>query len=90
MKRADEIENKFKAQRVEHNKEMYREGGSPTNDEVWQQFQQRALKGARGKTVFAELKNISGNTFRPEKILEHQFVTEIAPSLRLVLQQLLT
>ncbi|MCI0558737.1 MAG: AAA family ATPase [Nitrososphaera sp.] len=89
VKRATEIETKFKAQRAEHNKEVYGEGGSPTNDVVWQEFQQRALKGARGKTVFAELKTIPGNVFRPEKILEHQFVTEIAPSLRLVLQQLL-
>lgn len=88
-KRAADIDAKFKAQRSEHNKELHGEGGGPTNDVVWQQFQQRPLRGSRGKTVFAELKTIPGNAFRAEKILEHQFVAEIAPSLRLVLQQLL-
>lgn len=88
-KRAVEIDDKFKAQRREHNKELHGEGGAPTNADVWQTFQQRELKGARGKTVFAELQNIIRNNFSTKKILEHQFATEIAPSLRIVLQQLL-
>jgi hypothetical protein len=44
LKRSDEINAKFAGHRAEHNKELYPDGGSPTNVEVWQQFQTRPLK----------------------------------------------
>jgi hypothetical protein len=59
----------FVAQRAAHNQELYKDGGSPTNADVWAQFQQRPLMGAKGKTVFNRLKNaIPANAFRSESI----------------------
>jgi len=89
-KRSGPISDKFKSQRAAHNEELWKEGGSPTNDVVWQQFQTRPLKGAKGKIIFSELKNIPGNVFRADKILEHKFTDEIAASLRLTLESLVT
>lgn len=89
IKRKDEIDAKFAAQRANHNNELHAGGGSPANADVWAVFQARPLKGARGKTVFTELKNsIPANAFRPEKIIEKALISEIAPSLRIVLTQL--
>lgn len=84
------ISDTFNSQRAAHNEELWKAGGSPTNDVVWQQFQTRPLKGAKGKLIFNELKNIPGNVFRTDKILEHKFTDEIADSLRVTLERLVT
>lgn len=64
------IRQQFDAQRAAHNQELHRAGGSPTNDAVLSGFQARALRGAKGKFVFNQLKNaIPGNVFSEQSIL---------------------
>jgi hypothetical protein len=83
------ISDQFASQRTAHNEELHQTGGSPTNVDVWNSFQGRPLKGAKGKFVFNQLKNvISGNRFRPENITKHMPTVEIAPDLKQVLERL--
>jgi predicted ATPase len=83
------ILQQFNGQRRAHNEELYKAGGSPTNDIVWASFQGRFLKGAKGKYVFGQLKNvIPGNVFREEALLNHQPTVEMASSLKQILSQL--
>ncbi|MGC2423324.1 MAG: AAA family ATPase [Nitrospirota bacterium] len=85
-----DIRNQFTGQRAAHNEELHKAGGSPTNDDVWAFFQERPLRGAKGKFVFKQLKNkIPGNAFREEAILNHAIQAEIASELKNVLDQLL-
>ena len=64
------IREQFEKQRVAHNEELHKAGGSPTNESVWNVFQTRPLKGAKGKTIFRQLKNkIPANAYSEEKIL---------------------
>lgn len=73
----------FEGQRRAHNQELYPDGGSPQNDRVWQSFQQRELKGFKGKFVFKQLKDkIPGNAFSEYVILNHTIDTELATSLK--------
>lgn len=66
---AGTIQDQFASQRGAHNEELHKAGGSPTNDAVWTQFQQRPLRGAKGKTVFNRLKNsVPAQAFRVESI----------------------
>ena len=84
------IRQQFEKQRTAHNRELYQAGGSPTNDDVWNEFQARALKGAKGKFVFNQLKSkIPENAFRGVHILSHDLNSEIALSLKQQLEQLL-
>lgn len=84
------IKDQFIKQRTTHNKELYAQGGSPTNDDVWNGFQPRYLKGAKGKYIFRQLKNIiPGNAFREETILQQPFHNEIATDLKAELEGLL-
>lgn len=88
-KNATTWREQFNSQREAHNRELYKAGGSPTNDDVWQLFQSRPLQGAKGKSVFRQLKHaITGNKFREELILKHSVTLEIASSLKSVLEQL--
>lgn len=88
--RAKEIRDQFDKQRGSHNQEFHSAGGSPTNDDVWANFQGRPLRGAKGKYVFNQLKNtVPENKFREEAILKHQTVVELAPTLRKKIQELL-
>lgn len=81
----------FESHRKEHNNELYREGGSPPNDQVWQEFQSRALKGAKGKTIFKQLKTrIQHGSFSEQKIISHNFGIEVAPTLKNLLSRLLS
>ena len=87
---ATPIRDQFDKHRTAHNEELHKAGGSPTNDHVWETFQTRPLKGAKGKYVFKQLKNkIPGNAFRDDAILNHSPAVHIAMSLKLKLEQLL-
>ena len=75
--------DQFNKQRKAHNSELYPAGGSPTNDDVWDLFQNRPLKGYKGKFVFSKLKDkIPKNEFSEQEILSHTFGVDVAPSLR--------
>jgi AAA15 family ATPase/GTPase len=87
---AQPIRQQFDSQRTSHNEELYKAGGSPPNRDVWNWFQTRQFKGAKGKYVFKQLKNkIPGGAFREETILNHNLTVEIALGLRNKLEQLL-
>jgi energy-coupling factor transporter ATP-binding protein EcfA2 len=82
------ISEQFAAQRAAHNQELHAAGGSPVNADVWAAFQGRPLRGAKGKFVFRQLKNIPGNAFREESILKHKPNVELAIDLKLLLEQI--
>lgn len=83
------ISEQFASQRASHNQELYATGGSPSNADVWTTFQNRPLKGAKGKFVFKQLKTtIPSNAFREELIIKHVPTNELAPDLRLLLERL--
>ena len=64
------LREQFNKQRTAHNRELYQAGGSPANDLVWAGFQQRLLKGGKGKFVFKQLKaKVPGSVFSEDKIL---------------------
>lgn len=89
-RQAATIEDQFAKQRVAHNREIYPQGGSPSNSDVWQELQSKPLRAAKGKTVFKQLKNIvPGNAFREDAVLKHKPAYEIATGLRQVLEPLI-
>ncbi|WP_256924058.1 ATP-dependent endonuclease [Sphingomonas sp. IBVSS2] len=84
------INEQFVSQRAAHNSELHKAGGGPTNDDVWASFQTRPLKGAKGKTVFRQLKNkVPGGKFSDTSVLGHIGFPERAASLKANLQDLL-
>ncbi len=84
------ISEQFAAQRAAHNGELHKAGGSPPNADVWATFQGRTLKGAKGKTVFRQLKNkVPGNKFSEVTVLGHAPYPERAASLKANLEDLL-
>lgn len=84
------IGEQFAAQRAAHNGELYKAGGSPPNADVWAAFQGRQLKGAKGKTVFKQLKNkVAGNKFSEATVLGHTGYPERATSLKANLEDFL-
>lgn len=83
------IRDMFDKHRAAHNEELHKAGGGPTNDDVWSLFQTRPLRGAKGKFVFSQLKNIPGNGFREDAIIAHKIQVEIAPKLKRTLQKLM-
>ncbi len=85
-----QIAQQFAGQRQAHNQELYAQGGSPTNNAVWQQFQARPLKGAKGKFVYNQLKNkVTQNRFSDQSVLAFQGHDELALSLKLALEALI-
>lgn len=55
---AGSAREQFDKQRADHSEEIYKKtGGSPTNDDVWKQFQAKPLQGIKGKALFNQLKN---------------------------------
>ncbi|WP_129127023.1 ATP-dependent nuclease [Geomonas oryzae] len=87
---AQPIREQFNKQRSAHNEELYKAGGSPTNEDVWETFQNRHLKGAKGKYVFNQLKNeIPGNVFKEDAILRSTLDGNIAVGLKAKLEHLL-
>lgn len=88
--KATPISDKFASQRKSHNQEIYSEGGSPTNDQVWEMLQTKPLKGANGKYVYNQLKNkIGQNRFSDQTVLSLEGHNELAPSLKTALEALL-
>lgn len=85
------IREQFNKQRAVHNDEIYKHtGGSPSNDEVWANFQSRPFKGAKGKFIFKQLKNkIPQNKFRESLILESEGLANIALDLKAMLESVL-
>jgi len=84
------IREQFNSQRAAHNKELYAEGGSPTNDDVWDGLQHRPLRGAKGKFVFKQLKNkIPAGTFNSENILKSSLGGQVALDLKHKIEQIL-
>lgn len=87
---AGPISDQFASQRQAHNQELYAQGGSPTNDEVWDTLQTKPLKGAKGKYVYNQLKNkIPQNRFSDETVLAIESHGELAPSLKIALEALI-
>jgi hypothetical protein len=85
-----QIREQFNAQRKTHNEELHPTGGSPTNDSVWTLFQSRHLKGAKGKFVFNQLKNvIPGNAYRESSFTSALLNVELAADLQFSLSGLL-
>lgn len=85
------IREQFNKQRTAHNDEIYKHtGGSPGNDEVWEYFQSKQFKGAKGKFIFKQLKNkVPQNKFRESIILELVGLTDIALDLKQMLESIL-
>lgn len=80
----------FDSQRQAHNQELYAQGGSPANEEVWEQLQNRSLKGYKGKFVFNQLKNtVPANQFSENEVLNCDLHIELAETLRQEIEQLL-
>lgn len=87
---AAQAPEQFAKQRAEHNKELYADGGSPSNVDVWATFQSRPLKGMKGKTVFKQLKNaVPKNAFSEDKIVRASLPGNIALDLKHKIEALL-
>src|SRR5690606_15119926 len=77
------IEEQFAKQRAAHNQELHPAGGSPTNADVWRDFQGRPLKGAKGKFVFNQLKNsVPANRFDMDRVKAFPLTGQIALDLK--------
>ncbi|AKI00951.1 AAA domain [Hoeflea sp. IMCC20628] len=84
------IGDQFSNQRAAHNQELHKAGGSPTNDDVWAVFQERSLKGAKGKYVFGQLKNkVPANGFSDSTVDLQTDYPERAASLKANLKDLI-
>jgi ABC-type cobalamin/Fe3+-siderophores transport system ATPase subunit len=84
------IKDQFVSQRAAHNTDYHKAGGGPTNDEVWQAFQLRSLKGAKGKFVFNQLKNkLTPTKFSEAAVDSHSGYPELARSLKANLEDLI-
>lgn len=84
------IEQQFASQRAAHNRELHGAGGSPTNNDVWAAFQNRPLRGAKGKYVFGQLKNkVPANAFSQQTVAQLTTFPERAATLRANLEDLL-
>lgn len=80
---ATPLREQFDKQRAAHNAELYKAGGSPTNDVVWGEFQQRTLKGSKGKFIYKQLKNkVPAGAFSTEKIVAAAFGGQVALDLK--------
>lgn len=84
------LRDQFNSQRAAHNEELHKAGGSPTNNDVWAGFQQRPLRGAKGKSVFKQLKNkVPAQAFNEDKILNGTLGGMIALDLKHKIEQVL-
>ncbi|MEM9965527.1 MAG: AAA family ATPase [Asticcacaulis sp.] len=85
-----EINDQFVKQRSAHNQELHSAGAGPGNDEIWDAFQTRTLKGAKGKFIFKQLKNkVPGKKFSESAIESLSNHPECASSLKTNLEELL-
>lgn len=84
------IRDQFNSQRTALNQELYQQGGSPANDDVWKQFAQRPLRGAKGKYVLGQLQNAIGNAlFSKALILGATWKNQVALDLKHQIEQVL-
>lgn len=84
------IRDQFNSQRATHNQELYPAGGSPINDDVWNAFQQRPLKGAKGKFIFNQMKNkVPAGAFSVDKVLNGTLGGQVALDLKHKIEQIL-
>ena len=84
------IADQFAKQRAAHNNELHKEGGSPTNQDVWETFQERPLKGAKGKTIFYQLKTkVPAHAFSEATIGSLTKYQGLAASLKTSIESLL-
>lgn len=85
------INDQFASHRAAHNQELYQTGGSPLNNDVWSVFQNRPLKGAKGKYVFGQLKNkVPSGAFSEKTVAELKSYPERSISLKNNLQDLIS
>ncbi len=85
------IKEQFASQRVAHNRELHGAGGSPLNDDVWAALQALPLKGAKGKTVFKQLKNkVPAKKFSEATVESLAQYPERAASLKANLEDLIS
>lgn len=84
------IRDQFNKQRAAHNDELHKTGGSPVNEEIWDLFQIRQLKGAKGKFVYKQLKGkIPHGAFNEESVMAHKPTVNLALDLKAELEILL-
>lgn len=77
------IKDQFNKHRASHNEEFYKEGGSPTNEDVLLEFNNKNLKGAKGKFVFRQISTEIGNDkFSKNKIISCKLDVEVASDLK--------
>ena len=82
------IREQFNSQRAALNQELYKHGGSPTNDDVWNEFAVRPLKGAKGKHVLGQLQNSIGqHKFSKSLILGSNLNGQVALDLKHKIEQ---
>lgn len=88
---ATTVREQFNKQRTAHNEEIHKSGGSPTSESVWIDFQQRPLKGAKGKFLFGQLKNKApSKAFSEEKINLASLSGVVALDLKHCIEQILS
>jgi ABC-type lipoprotein export system ATPase subunit len=84
------IREQFNSQRAALNQELYKQGGSPTNDDVWNQFAPRPLRGAKGKYILGQLQNAIGqHRFSKALILGSTLNGQVALDLKHKIEQIL-
>jgi ABC-type cobalamin/Fe3+-siderophores transport system ATPase subunit len=90
MQKKIDILFQFNKQRISHNQELYKNGGSPTNESVWSEISLQSLAGAKGKFIFNQLKNkIPNNKFSETTVQALENFPERAKSLKAALEVLL-
>lgn len=85
------IKEQFCNQRATLNQELHKQGGSPTNDDVWAEFASRPLKGAKGKFILGQLQNAIGqHIFSKTLILSSKLNGQVALDLKHKIEQVLS
>lgn len=84
LQHSQTFRDQFNGQRRSHNQEIYQaSGGSPDTEDVWNNFQNLPLKGAKGKTLLKKLIDaIPNNRLTRSKIESFSFTAEAATSLK--------
>jgi AAA15 family ATPase/GTPase len=85
------IREQFNKQRKAINEELHASGGSPTNDDIWNLFQARYLRGAKGKFILGRLKEHK-KTNNLQRLINNLVIgkeVEVASDLKQFLEQIL-
>ena len=84
------ISDQFNKHRASHNDELHKAGGSPRNEDVWNHFVDRPIKGAKGKFVLGQLQNAIGQKkFSKSLILGSKLNGQVALDLKHKIEQVL-